>query len=382
MRSLYVIIALMLFTVPARPGNFLISLFNEQSLSSIMVSAEKGRYTLTADGNEIGIYGHNELLYIAIRGDSLMVRDQSGPIGVFSRVSFSETLEFSLFGIKPSEPAAERSLYYGNLEVRSEYGRLSIINKVDEHNYLGGVVEAEAGNGWSQMFYMVQAIISRTYLYGNINRHSDEDFHLCDAVHCQVYKGRLTGNETIYEAVSLTEGLVIVNDDNTLITAAFHSNCGGQTVNSEDAWVVYRSYLRSITDPYCRGGRNASWHADIDGDEWQEYLARHGFDPGDTGPGRQSFSLRQPARQSFYTIGEVSIPLRVIRNDWNLRSAWFDIDVSNPSGMLRFRGRGHGHGVGLCQEGAMEMAARGYNFIDILQFYYNGVKVKQIDELF
>lgn len=38
--------------------------------------------------------------------------------------------------------------------------------------------------------------------------------------------------------------------------------------------------------------------------------------------------------------------------------------------MILLRGRGHGHILGVCREGAAEMAAKGYNFIDILQFYY------------
>ena len=39
------------------------------------------------------------------------------------------------------------------------------------------------------------------------------------------------------------------------------------------------------------------------------------------------------------------------------------------------KGRGYGHGVGLCQEGAMEMASQGYSYAEILHFYYSGVHI-------
>jgi stage II sporulation protein D len=35
-------------------------------------------------------------------------------------------------------------------------------------------------------------------------------------------------------------------------------------------------------------------------------------------------------------------------------------------------GKGFGHGVGLCQEGAMQMAKKGYTFDQILTYYYPG----------
>jgi stage II sporulation protein D len=45
---------------------------------------------------------------------------------------------------------------------------------------------------------------------------------------------------------------------------------------------------------------------------------------------------------------------------------------------LIFRGRGYGHGVGLCQWGAKEMAVNGYDYKEILKFYFPGAKVKKL----
>ncbi len=43
----------------------------------------------------------------------------------------------------------------------------------------------------------------------------------------------------------------------------------------------------------------------------------------------------------------------------------------------RFEGSGWGHGVGMCQYGARGMAARGYNYRQILTYYYQGTQVSK-----
>jgi stage II sporulation protein D len=47
-------------------------------------------------------------------------------------------------------------------------------------------------------------------------------------------------------------------------------------------------------------------------------------------------------------------------------------------GKLVLLGGGHGHGVGLCQHGAMGMAADGKDYGTILAHYYQGAKVVQL----
>ena len=57
-----------------------------------------------------------------------------------------------------------------------------------------------------------------------------------------------------------------------------------------------------------------------------------------------------------------------------VRSDAYEIGVRN--GALVFDGRGHGHGVGLCQEGATEMAGEGKNAGEIVAFYFPGTAVR------
>ena len=62
-----------------------------------------------------------------------------------------------------------------------------------------------------------------------------------------------------------------------------------------------------------------------------------------------------------------------------MRSTFFNIV---PDGnQLKIHGRGYGHGVGMCQEGAMNMAKKGKKYDEIIKYYYKGVKIKSLKKI-
>ena len=74
-----------------------------------------------------------------------------------------------------------------------------------------------------------------------------------------------------------------------------------------------------------------------------------------------------------------SIPLKTVRADFKLKSAFFSI---NPKGdTLYLQGKGYGHGCGLSQEGALRMVTKGYSYKDIIRFYYKGIEIKKYDDV-
>jgi len=81
-----------------------------------------------------------------------------------------------------------------------------------------------------------------------------------------------------------------------------------------------------------------------------------------------------PVRVINYKAGNFLIPFNQIRTELGLRSSFFSVKVKGDSVILN--GRGYGHGVGLCQEGAMVMASKGFDYMKIIGFYYKGVSVK------
>jgi stage II sporulation protein D len=74
------------------------------------------------------------------------------------------------------------------------------------------------------------------------------------------------------KAVTDTKGKVVVDDNLNLIDAAFHSNSGGQTANSEDVWGSKLPYLRSVNDTFSTKMPNAKWERKMAKEDWLSYL--------------------------------------------------------------------------------------------------------------
>jgi stage II sporulation protein D len=218
-----------------------------------------------------------------------------------------------------------------------------------------------------------QAVLARTFMYKHFDRHLIDRYNLCDNTHCQAFNG-ISTDTLIIRAALETKGLVVLDRDSTLIISAFHSNCGGETSTSDFVWLSGYSYLKQVIDPYCLKSPNATWKKSIPLTEWESYLKKSGFvSDGKTTP---SYNFSQLTRQNYYMIGSFSLPFGQIRNDLNLKSAFFSVVREGNS--IIFKGRGYGHGVGLCQEGAIVMAARGFKYSDIIRFYYSDVIISDI----
>jgi stage II sporulation protein D len=118
--------------------------------------------------------------------------------------------------------------------------------------------------------------------------------------------------------------------------------------------------------------RHAIWTREISTGDWISYLEGKGFRlPGQTDPAGLVYVSQVP--RPYYISGNDSLLFSEIREDWDFPSDFFD--MSFAKGNFRISGKGYGHGLGLSQEGAMNMAEKGYGFREILEFYYPGTHV-------
>ena len=352
-----------------------VSLFNERSVSSLVFSPVSGKYILIADGRQLDSVSVSEPVYMTIFGEFVMLSMSNGNTGIYRHVHFGGRDETSEFRIRPLHAELDTREYHGSVTFSVEFMRIKIINRVNLEYYIAAVVEAEAGNNARQEFYKAQASICRTYALKHLGRHRDEGFNLCDDVHCQVYKGRLRRNPMILEATLETRGIVIIDKDSMLITGAFHANCGGQTVNSEDVWVSARPYLRSVVDPYCVKKNNRAWEMKIPAEEWRNYLIANGFRNNLLHSPLSNFRFAQRSRVASYSMMGDTLPFSKIRNDWRFRSAFFSVETNSNGTEILIKGKGYGHGIGMCQEGAMQMAVEGKTWHEIISFYFQGVSI-------
>jgi stage II sporulation protein D len=293
------------------------------------------------------------------------------------KILFKSTTGNAEFHLTPENPKKDKRQYQDDLKIVHKPSGMILVNEVNREKYVAGVVEAESGKDQLYEYYKVQAIICRSYASSNRNKHYAEGFHLCDEVHCQVYHGKSRWNDSIPLATYATKGFVLVDSDANLITAAFHSNCGGHTVNSEMVWSKHLPYLIGRPDSFCLKSSQSHWEKEISAREWRTYLEKNfKYNMADS---LAAFKATHyyPGSKSRYMMDEkLAISLIKIRTDWKLKSTHFIIHEEGEK--VKLIGRGFGHGIGLCQEGAMQMCRLGYSFQDVLHFYYHNVRL--VDE--
>jgi stage II sporulation protein D len=355
-----------------------VNLYNGSSLRSVGLRIHRGSYVFLVDGKKSAqLNGGNSLQIRAEQGK--VVYTINGKQKTATGVAFQAQGHEEEFLLRPASQKLKEHKYQDHLIVKARGNALVLVNEVFLDKYVAGVVEAEAGARHTHEYYKVQSIISRTYALANLNRHEAQGYHLCDQVHCQVYHGKARFNDSIPLATKATEDLVLVDQDIQLITAAFSSNCGGKTLNAEDVWSQSRSYLVSVPDTFCLVMPNSHWEKRIPKVQWYGFLKERHFPLDDTTRHEANFYFPSD-KNRYFSDTTFSIKSSDVRSKFKLRSSFFT--VQDEGEQMYLIGRGFGHGVGLCQEGAIRMAALGTSYRDILHYYYTDVHLidrKNID---
>lgn len=340
-----------------------IKIFSQIKVQSFTFSAEAGNYSIWANGVEVAKTNQSPLIKLTYVNDSVEVKTFENVIGKYKRVKISSPDFVKSFRMKLISPDRKPRFYEDNLYVTTELGDLKCLNEISLDNYIAGVVQAESGRRSFQEFYKVQAILARTFALSHLQKHAPEGFNLCDHTHCQAYFGKTTELD-IMKAVTDTKGKVVVDDNLNLIDAAFHSNSGGQTANSEDVWGSKLSYLRSVNDTFSTKMPNAKWERKMPKEDWLSYLKiKHNYPIQDSNARWLALTFKQDSRKPFLEANNVRVPLKNVRTDLQLKSSFFSVVAVGDTVILK--GRGFGHGVGMCQEGAMRMAKLGLSLIHI-----------------
>jgi stage II sporulation protein D len=258
--------------------------------------------------------------------------------------------------------------YRGSLLVVWQAGRLLFINRVWLEDYLLGVVPGEVPASFPDSVLQAQAILARTFALYRLNPRSLYD--LCATERCQVYLGRSAETPRHTSAVYATRSL-IVSYNHKPITAVYHADSGGYTAASAEVWGHSVPYLVARPDPFAQSP-NSTWSRTLTPEAVARGLAGLGFQIG--------------AVQSIAPLflSESGRPLR-LRIVGSSGSAELDAPQSTrllrglglPSTRVRFDGwqvfgQGSGHGVGMSQWGARGLALQGWDFRQILGYYYPG----------
>jgi stage II sporulation protein D len=222
----------------------------------------------------------------------------------------------------------------------------------------------------------------------------------------QVYRGTEKKGRLASSAVHDTRGLVL-SYRGTLCDAYYSATCGGHTNDIRQTWpdrpdapFLHGSLDRAAggATSFCADARNFRWAYSFSGRDLGETL-RQTLPP--------LLKVRPEAIGSLHDLriitrtrsGRVGrLEIRTSRGFFNvdgdkirralmldvkkgriLPSTMFDLEKTMSGDLVasvNIVGGGNGHGVGMCQNGAIGMARRGYSYDMILQHYYPGVELR------
>jgi SpoIID/LytB domain protein len=230
------------------------------------------------------------------------------------------------------------------------------------------------------------AIAIRTYAVKNRGRHAKDGYDFCSTTHCQRFGGMAAAADSrIAAAVRATEGQVLLDDRDQVVDSYFGASCGGETANMGTLWGKNPpEYLKGVHDEFCVTGPHATWTDVIARTDLLRALKSDVRT--DIGPRLDRIEITkrdETGRAEFITLeGEQRKTIRgwdfkiIVGRvlGWNLlKSSRFEVSRAGPN--FVFRGSGFGHGLGLCQEGAHVMAARGIGYQRILEKYFPGTSI-------
>ncbi|MDA3846780.1 MAG: SpoIID/LytB domain-containing protein [Vallitaleaceae bacterium] len=319
-------------------------------------------------------------------------------------------------------------------------GGLTAINVVDMEDYLYGVLPSEMPTGWPIEALKAQAVAARNYAvyYTSVNpKYRDKPYQIDDTVNSQVYKGYAIEELAANQAIDSTAGVLIYYND-AVIPSYFFSTSGGHTESSENVWTGTVAYLKGVPDLYETDPYKEPWTTSFTSSSFNAVLNSKGVYIGDiesVNVTAYTDSERAQAITIKGSLASYTIEKETMRYWFGLYSRKFEIvqpgsspntsmqvmgadgtlatvDIKNAyvingsgevlqanigddqtlimsannihsvpliygeNGKFIFVGQGYGHGIGMSQSGAKGMAAAGFTYDEILEYYYTGVEVR------
>jgi len=387
MRKLLVLASFGFFISGFAQQEILVKLFSSYSIGQSWVTTHRGDYFLVGTDSEFNVIDTIDDLYQEDVLRTLLIKKVSDQVEVFKGgKSFGTYDGLKLITSKKDahfiiQGKGSERIYNGQLLFRSYKDDFQVINQIAIEPYVAGVVESEGGHVSDVEYFKAQAVLARTWVLKNINKHISDGYNVKDNVSSQAYysKAYLQNSEAILDAVNKTRDTVLLDSKNELVFGAFHSNSGGQTSNSEDIWSQKIDYLRSVEDPYSLKGTKAEWEKKISKADFVAYFARAlGVSASDKGLQKAVLNINMKQREPWFEYNGKQVKMRNVRTQFRLRSSFFS--VSDLGEYVLLKGQGFGHGVGLSQQGAMEMAREGKSFEEILLFYFKGTHLGSISK--
>lgn len=282
------------------------------------------------------------------------------------------------------------------------YGTIKLLHKktgeveqVNIDDYLCNVVSAEMPADYEIEALKAQAVVARTYTIYKINNKKHENADICDdSTCCQAWVDKETrfsrweeskresNWEKIQKCVQETQGQIITYQ-NQPINAFFHANSGGKTELPVNVWGgTGLPYLQVVETAGEEGYKQYESEVELTQDELIEKLKTKYSDISIDFSNQEDLKILEytdSGRVKTVKFGNHEISGVETRTLLGLKSTNFEISKENDK--IKFTVKGYGHGVGMSQTGADAMAKQGKKYKEIINHFYSGIEIKEVNLL-
>lgn len=243
-------------------------------------------------------------------------------------------------------PARMRRAYRGTLSITARGNELFAVVALEREDAVAAIVAAEMPADAPTEALKAQAVAARSFLAAG-PRH--EGFDFCDTTHCQFLRSPQAAPVPVRSAVKATRGLVLAWN-HRVFSALYSSRCGGRTNSLRDVGMEpgegYPYF--AVECAWCRA-HPLHWQAE------------------------------PVAGAAVPVSGDEAARIRYVRRwGWSALPGNRYSAINDEVGRGAVEGTEIGHGIGMCQHGAIGMAAAGADYRSILAYYYPATSVERL----
>lgn len=272
-------------------------------------------------------------------------------------LSFSKE-QLSKFETSRYQPEIKKNIKITYFERSS--GLFDEIKWVPFEDYLAGVVSKEMPLAWPLEALKAQAVVARSYVLYQMLQRRDKHFDVDSNQMDQMFS--FVDSPKAYQAVHLTDGVVIQTATGKLVKAYYHSDCGGETIPAPKVWAGTLD-TGTAKDIWCEKRSKNRWDVFFTKAEILKDLNELS----------SSFSAEsiEVEKIRHKVIAVASVPVQKIRESLGfnvIRGSPTKVEITDEG--IHFHGAGYGHGVGLCQWGTLAQVKEGRTYLEVLSHYY------------
>ncbi len=283
-----------------------------------------------------------------------------------------------------------KNKYQGELQLLTNPGSEScdLVNSISLEDYIKTLLAKEMNGTWPVEALKAQAVAARTYAFDRLKKKAslnlDTLYHLESSEKDQVSGTFFDITEKTLKASRETEGEILVGPSGKVSPAFFHSKCGGKTLRPDQVWGGVEEGYRSVNCTFCQKTGMKNWQYRVQNRKLtqmlDQVLKRYYSDALQEGHVKLMPDSLENSELRMY-VGD---RLHIVKKSYLRNLAGRELLPSNnfimsmKEGDFQVKGQGYGHGVGLCQLGALELAKRGYDYRQILSFYFPRHRMKKV----